>query len=344
MSASIPNFDDLPPVEGQPKGFAWGVFDKDGKKDILGTLNFITPDAVKAAAAEVKDGISVSLNWPLNAIKFPLPGRTSTQHKAHTLASAGMEGIDGWDDELSFNTQMSSQWDSLCHVTHGTTTSSPGTTYNGFRPTVEALNISTTAQDSNVLPTIDHWHSRGCIVARGVLIDYKRYVEDCLKQTYHPLDGHRVTVEEVEKVAEYQGVEFREGDVLILRTGYTEVLEAPTQEDFAKLMRQTMSGLHGVEESVRWVWNHRIAACAGDGHAFEAMPALKEDGTPGGVADLYLHRHFLNGIGMPIGELWDLKALGETCKRLGRYSFLLTSVPLNHPGLVASPPNAVAVF
>jgi hypothetical protein len=61
MSPSYPDFDDLPPVEGQPKGFAWGVFDNDGKKDILGTLNFITPDAVKAAAGEVKDGISVSL-------------------------------------------------------------------------------------------------------------------------------------------------------------------------------------------------------------------------------------------------------------------------------------------
>jgi len=61
MATSVPDFDDLPAVEGQPKGFAWGVFDKDGKKDVLGTLNFLTPEVVKAAAAEVKDGISVSL-------------------------------------------------------------------------------------------------------------------------------------------------------------------------------------------------------------------------------------------------------------------------------------------
>ncbi len=47
---------------------------------------------------------------------------------------------------------------------------------------------------------------------------------------------------------------------------------------------------------------------------------------------------------MPIGELWDLKALSEYTKKVGRYSFLLTSVPLNHPGLVASPPNALALF
>ncbi len=58
---SVPDFDDLPKVEGQLQGCAWGVFDKDGKKDVYGTLNFLTPEVVKAAAAEVKDGVSISL-------------------------------------------------------------------------------------------------------------------------------------------------------------------------------------------------------------------------------------------------------------------------------------------
>lgn len=46
-----------------PQGCAWGIFDKEGKKDLLGTLNLLTPDVVAAAAAEVKDGISVSLKY-----------------------------------------------------------------------------------------------------------------------------------------------------------------------------------------------------------------------------------------------------------------------------------------
>lgn len=58
---SYPDFDDLPKVEGMQQGCAWGVFDKDGNKDLVGTLNFLTPEVVKAAAAEVKEGISVSL-------------------------------------------------------------------------------------------------------------------------------------------------------------------------------------------------------------------------------------------------------------------------------------------
>lgn len=45
-----------------------------------------------------------------------------------------------------------------------------------------------------------------------------------------------------------------------------------------------------------------------------------------------------------IGELFDLEELSKTCKRLERYSFFLTSMPLNMPGGVSSPPNAMAIF
>lgn len=58
---AIPDFDDLPRVEGFPQGCAWGVFDKDGKKDMLGTLNLLTPEIVASAAKEIKDGVSISL-------------------------------------------------------------------------------------------------------------------------------------------------------------------------------------------------------------------------------------------------------------------------------------------
>jgi hypothetical protein len=57
----IPKFDDLPPVKGMPQGCAWGVFDQDGKKDVYGTLNLITPEVIKNAATEVRQGVSVSL-------------------------------------------------------------------------------------------------------------------------------------------------------------------------------------------------------------------------------------------------------------------------------------------
>ncbi|KAF3055799.1 hypothetical protein GL218_06886 [Daldinia childiae] len=345
-TVNVPDFDDLPKVPDMPQGCAWGIFDKDGKKDLLGTLNLVTPSVTKAAFSEARDGISISLNWPLNAIAFPMPGRIFPVHKQMTLQEAGLsEGI-GWDDEIHFNTQLSSQWDSLVHWHHQPS----GLAYNGITVNKEALAVSNTV--ANTTPTLDHWHAAGGLVTRGVLIDFKEWAEKRAKAegktgeqaVFHPLDGHRITIEEIEAVAKDQGVEFRQGDVLIIRTGLTEILQAPRPEDFAKLQNGTISGVHGVLETAKWLWNKHFAAVAGDSWGFEALMPLKEDGTVGSPMDLFLHPWLLSMFGMSIGELWDLKALSEHCKASGRYSFLLTSAPLNIPGLVGSPPNALAIF
>ncbi|KAI5861698.1 hypothetical protein GGS23DRAFT_126779 [Durotheca rogersii] len=345
-AADVPDFDDLPKVPDMPQGCAWGLFDKDGKKDLLGTLNLLTPSVVKAAFSEARDGVSISLNWPLNAMPFPLPGRIPPTHKLMTLRESGLSSGHGWDDELHFNTQLSSQWDSLVHWQHQPT----GLAYNGVAVTREDLAAPTTA--ANPAPTLDHWHAAGGLAARGVLVDFKEWWEARARAegrtgadaVLHPLDGHRITVAELEAVARDQRVGFRPGDVLVVRTGLTEVLQAPAPEDLAKLQGGRIAGVHGVAESARWLWNKHFAAVAGDGWAFEALMPLKEDGSQGDPSDLYLHPWLLSMFGMPIGELWDLKALSAHCKATGRYSFLLTSVPLNIPGLVGSPPNALALF
>ena len=44
------------------------------------------------------------------------------------------------------------------------------------------------------------------------------------------------------------------------------------------------------------------------------------------------------------GEIFDLEALSKTCHELQRYTFFVTSMPLNMPGGVSSPPNAMAIF
>lgn len=42
-------------------GTAWGLFDKDGVRDEVGTLNLLTPDVVVEAGKEIKSGKSVVL-------------------------------------------------------------------------------------------------------------------------------------------------------------------------------------------------------------------------------------------------------------------------------------------
>jgi hypothetical protein len=58
---SLPSFGELPRVDGMPKGCTWGLWDRDGVPDELGTLNLLTPQVVSAAVQEVREGVSVSL-------------------------------------------------------------------------------------------------------------------------------------------------------------------------------------------------------------------------------------------------------------------------------------------
>lgn len=69
--------------------------------------------------------------------------------------------------------------------------------------------------------------------------------------------------------------------------------------------------------------------------AFEALPFQGKQ--------FRLHEWLPSGWGMPVSEFFDLEALAEERKR-GKWSFLLTRVPLKVPGGVASPPNGMAIL
>ena len=85
-----------------------------------------------------------------------------------------------------------------------------------------------------------------------------------------------------------------------------------------------------------FLWDHRIAAVAADNIGVEKMPG-----------DLYyqfpLHNLVLCLLGMPLGEFWNLEALATDCAEDGVYECLVVSVPLNVPGGIGSPANAVAI-
>jgi len=326
-------------VKDMPQGCAWGVFDKDGKKDVLGTVNLLTPDVVKAAASEVKEGVSVSLNWPIGAIQTPGFGRKGLVHKVMSFVDSPL-ACHGFDDEVEFNTQCSSQWDSLCHFNHQPT----GTTYNGHKPSVDQLiQEFGNVDETKSLPTLNHWHERGGLVGRGVLIDYKAWA-DRQGIKFNPFDAHRITIKEIETVAKEEGVEFKQGDIIIVRSGFTEALGQMNAEQQTEAMSSHRTcGVEGTVESAEWFWNKHFAAVAGDAIAFEAIPPII-NGKEGVVGELILHQYFLSLFGLPIGELWDLKALSDKCAASKRWTFLLTSVPLNVPGSIGSPPNALAIF
>ncbi|KAL9058776.1 MAG: hypothetical protein Q9206_001763 [Seirophora lacunosa] len=143
------------------------------------------------------------------------------------------------------------------------------------------------------------------------------------------------------------------GDILFIRSGLTaafDKLDDSSQCMLSERPTADFAGVEATEEVLKWLWDSKFAAVAGDMPAFERSPpgGGKSDAYPAEEATLQgvgsLHEVLLGGWGCPIGEMFDLEALAELCKKEARWSFFVSSVPLKVPGGVASPPNAVAVF
>lgn len=157
---------------------------------------------------------------------------------------------------------------------------------------------------------------------------------------HEPFANQAIPLSQLLRIAKEAHVTFREGDVLLIRTGWTAAYHRLTDEEKERLGGRddrASCGLEATEESIRWHWEQGFAAVASDTVAYEQWPSPK----PWGVS---MHEVFLSGWGMPIGECWDLEELSQACQELGRWTFMLTSQPLCVPGGVASPANATAIF
>ncbi|KAI6822856.1 hypothetical protein KC332_g10626 [Hortaea werneckii] len=131
-------------------------------------------------------------------------------------------------------------------------------------------------------------------------------------------------------------------DILIIRFGYLRQYADMGDDKRARLNEHYKNhkpdniGIEPSKEFLQFLWDTQIAAVAGDTRSFEVWPCSQ--------LDWHLHEWLLAGWGMPIGELFDLEELAKICASTGRYTFFLSSAPMNAPGAVASPPNALAFF
>ncbi|KAF2088570.1 hypothetical protein K490DRAFT_39791 [Saccharata proteae CBS 121410] len=320
---NFPHFDKLPKVEGQPQGCAWGYFDREGRKDEVGTLNLLTPEVVRAASKEIVLGEHIQLDWSLDNVQFPGFGRKPFEQKVVDLAPIGFSAL---DDEIYINTQSGSQWDSLKHFAH----QKSGMYYNG---------LSHETATKTITNGIHKWCERGGIVGRGVLVDWLRWYEAKHGNPPSPITRHEIPASELEETLRWQGTSTRPGDILIVRSGYVRWHNFASPEDRKKGTQENniAIGLQNDETMVRWLYDHHFAAVAGDTVAFEAWPPPLQSGW-------CLHEWLLVQWGTPIGEMWDLEALSRKCEETGRSTFFLTSAPLNVKGGVGSPPGAIAIF
>ena len=321
---TLPSYDELLQRTDAPAGAAWGLF---GEDDELGTINLLTAEVVRQAAAEIQKGNVFSLNQP---ISFPqMAARGPYRH--HIILPTGNRGRDDYLD--NFYLQGSSQWDALCHVKHPTFGA-----YNGFPEEELPGNRGTRLGIHNLA-------ERG-VAGRGVLIDIARFYEKRNKRIDYG-SRHVFSLSELQAALDEQGTRLRPGDILIVRIGYTRWLKL-NPERHAAIVQQTSNrqasvfpqipGIEASREVLRWLWDNHVAAVATDGVGFEAVPLSLDSDN-----EVCLHHHLLGLFGMQIGELWELEALADDCADDQRYTFFLTSSPLNVVGGVGSPPNALAI-
>lgn len=324
----LPNYQELGLRENPVKGTSWEIF---GTGDELGTLNLLTPARTRHAATLINEGIRIGLNLPLDAFDPPLIAHRG--NPTHTIFGLNEFHRDDKIDNLFM--QSSTQVDGLRHFAH------PDRGFYGGRKPVEI-------DDKNTTLGIDKVAQKG-IVGRGVLLDVARYREHIGKPIDHA-NSEAIPVTDLEATAQWQGVTFEIGDILLLRTGWLEHISTAERVPGSPVHS---AGLAAKEETAAWLWDHHFSVAAADNIALEAWPVyeseIKTDAEAAGELEHsshtgMLHRILIPLLGLTIGELWDLDELAKTCAQLGRYEMFISAEPLHLRGGVGSPANVLAVL
>lgn len=337
----------MPKWVNRPEGSNWGDF---GEDDQLGTLNHIGVEERLAAASEIREGLAFCLSLPLD-----LPGKLTLnpRRKPPRLAPTflgdtpyinyPLSETDPLlkdvlsDDQVVLSTQYSTQWDSLAHVGALFDADGDGVAercyYNGHRADEDVLGAGVEGEHGSYARRLSVCEmARTPVQGRGVLIDFVRYLG-----TGRTIVGRKL----LEEVIAAQDVEIRKGDILLLRTGYAEALQDMQDDPDAERLDRTGAVLDGTDSDLhQWITDSRISAIAADNYAVE-NPHTDPHAC---CLRLPLHHHCLFKLGLPLAELWDLRALSGALEARGRTAVFLTAPPLFLPGAIGSPVTPVATI
>ncbi len=291
----------------------WGRW---GADDEIGTINLITDEVVRDAAALVTTGKRFALGLPLDQAGpqiGAIPGRTNplrTMLMINTPLTGDPSNFCTSDDTVTMGIQACTHWDGLGHVSYD------GNLYNGVPASV--INEF----GANRLGI----HNITSLVSRGVLLDVAR-----AKGVDRLEGGYPITGDDLDAAAELGKVDVRPGDIVLVRTGQMQLFHAGD-----KMAYGTPAAGPSLQ-SVRWFREHDVAAVATDNITFEVFPCERDD------ALLPVHLLHLVDMGMTQGQNWDLEQLAADCADDGRYAFLLDASPLPFTNAVGSPVQPVAI-
>jgi kynurenine formamidase len=293
----------------------WGRW---GPDDERGTLNYLTPDKVRAAAALVRRGRSVSLAIPINTVAGPDNPNpaiyyVNTTHADEVFGTGELRFATDFLG-MQFHGDCHTHVDALCHVAY------KGKLYNG-RPAA-----SVTSRGAVGLDITAYAHG---VVGRGVLIDIPRsrgvkWIEP----------GEAVTSADVEAAEAATGVRLGEGDIMVFRTGHhRRRLELGAWD-----VNQTGQGRAGLDPyALKLLHERKVSVFLPDGDG-EVVPS-PVDGIP-----YPIHPLQITAMGMLCADSLQFEDLAKVCEEEGRWEFMVVFAPLRLPRATGSPFNPIAVF
>ena len=223
---------------------------KFGPNDELGSANYLTPALAAAASKLVTTGKTYSLGITVNTTTPAFPPRTCSIYIVQPGQQGASEGLGPTkttynDDILNCWTGIGTQLDGLGHIGVGERF------YNGNK-WQDFANVSGLKKlSADKVPPF---------VTRGVLLDMAAfYGVEVVKE------GTAFNKAEIEGAAKKQGIEIRQGDVVIFHTGWLSLIEKDP-----KRFGSVEPGLG--REGARYLVSKNVVAIGADTWGLEAIP------------------------------------------------------------------------
>jgi kynurenine formamidase len=297
-----------------------------GPNDQTGATNRVTPAVTKAAAAEIQEGKVIVMSYPL-ADGIPLFGTrfTKTILTATTLAPGAALG----ENQLTY---MEDTWLSQSHVgTHLDGMGHIGRKDCYYNQTPMGKFIT---QNNMTKLGLEHLKS---FATRGVLVDMVKVYQQAGKLKTNAackkpcLDkGTVITKADLEAGLKMYNVTLREGDILIIHTGWGNLFEQyPGQNALYN------SGEPGLgKEAANWLVSQKIVAVGNDTWGVEVIPGENPKEA------FIVHNILLTDAGIHIMENVRTDLMADEADRTKRATFFFSMTVPKAVGLTG---NFVAI-
>ena len=289
----------------------WGRW---GESDERGALHHLTPARVAAAAGLVRDGVTVSLSFPVDTIAAahnPHPATHRMTRLPDHDTGPGSLGFAMDSVGVDYHHDTHTHLDALCHVAFN------GSLYNG-QP---SQRVTPKGAEVGSVETLADG-----LVGRGVLLDVPR-----LRGVPWLEPGEHIFAHDLQAAEQAQGVGVGPGDIVLIRTGHARRLAelGPWETAAAK------AGLHPT--AMPWLAERHIAALGSDANSDTAPSTTQGVRFP-------IHVLAINAMGVHLLDYLQLEHLHQACAARRRWEFLFTAAPLRIVGGTGSPINPLAIL